>query len=145
MMPCNVPLHGAALDTVWVRTSVFRLKSKPGSKLDGFVSPMNSGSNVVETFLNRDWILLAATRSQARYVTTCAGPPIALEGLAVEQILAWGDLGAWRDGERLPASFCRCGCRIDREIGVSDGTTIVEVRFRLTVFMMGRAAVGDLQ
>src|SRR5882724_5443744 len=58
MMPCNVPLHGAALDTVWVRTSGFRLKSKPGSKLDGFVSPMNSGSNVVETFLNRDWILL---------------------------------------------------------------------------------------
>ena len=30
---------------------------------------------------------------QARYVTTCAAPPIALEGLAVEQILALGDLG----------------------------------------------------
>src|SRR5262249_45592817 len=42
MMPCKVPMHGASLDTVWVRTSVLRLKSKPGSKLDGFVSPMNS-------------------------------------------------------------------------------------------------------
>src|SRR5205823_13234327 len=58
MMPCNVPMHGAPLDTAWVRTSVLRLKSKPASKLDGFVSPMNSGSHVDETVLNRDWILL---------------------------------------------------------------------------------------
>ena len=59
MIPCNVPMHGAALGTVSVSTSVLmRLKSKPESKLDGFVSPMNSGSNVVETVLNRDWILL---------------------------------------------------------------------------------------
>ena len=58
MMPCNVPMHGALLDTTWVRTSVLRLKSKPASKADGFCSPMNKGSNVVETVLNRDWILL---------------------------------------------------------------------------------------
>src|SRR5215831_3819104 len=54
MMPCNVPMHGAALETVWVRTSVLRSESK----LDGLVSPMNSGSKVAETVLNRDWILL---------------------------------------------------------------------------------------
>jgi hypothetical protein len=59
MVPCNVPVHDAGgPNTVWVRTSVLRLKSKPASKLEGFVSPMNSGSNVVETVLNRDWILL---------------------------------------------------------------------------------------
>ena len=58
-VPRNVPVHDAGgPNAVWVRTSVLRLKSKPESKLDGFVSPMNSGSNVVETVLNRDWILL---------------------------------------------------------------------------------------
>ena len=60
---------------------------------------------------------------QARYVTSSAGPPIALESLAVEQSLALGDLGGYRDGERLSHIVRRCGCRIDREIGVRDGTT----------------------
>jgi hypothetical protein len=61
MMPRSVPMHGAALDTVWVSSSVLRLKSKPASKLDGLVSPMNNGSNVVETVLNRDWMLLGGS------------------------------------------------------------------------------------
>ncbi len=56
-------------------------------------------------------------------MTSCAGPPIALEGLAVEQILALGDLVGQRDRERVSRIVDRCGCRIDREIGVSDGTT----------------------
>ena len=60
---------------------------------------------------------------QARYVTSCAGPPIALESLAVEQIPALGNLGGCRDGERISRIVRRCGCRIDREIGVRDGTT----------------------
>lgn len=57
MIPCNVPMHGAPLEISWVSSSVLRLKSKPASKLDGAVSPMNSGSNVVETELNRDLML----------------------------------------------------------------------------------------
>ena len=44
-----------------VRTSVLRLKSKPASKLDGFVSATNSGSNVVESVANRDWMLLGGS------------------------------------------------------------------------------------
>jgi hypothetical protein len=59
MMPCSVPLHGAPLGTpAWVRTSELRFKSKPGSKLDGVVSATNNGSNVAETVLNRDAMLL---------------------------------------------------------------------------------------
>src|ERR1041385_9052953 len=61
MMPCNVPKHGVPLEISWVSSSVLRLKSKPASKLDGTVSPMNSGSNVVETVRNRDWMLLGGS------------------------------------------------------------------------------------
>src|ERR1051326_2553256 len=57
MIPCNVPMHGVPLETSWVSSSVLRLKSKPASKLDGAVSPMNSGSNVVGRGGNRDWML----------------------------------------------------------------------------------------
>src|SRR5262247_4041695 len=71
IIPLSSPVHGALLITanavggvptvVVVRTSLFRLKSNPASKLVGAVSPMNCGSKVVERVANRDWTFAGAS------------------------------------------------------------------------------------
>src|SRR5262249_33701424 len=79
---------------------------------------------------------------QARYVTSCTGPPIALKSLDVEQILALGDQGGNRDSERLSRIVRRCGCRIDNEIGVKDGTTTSRVPLQAHGIHEGRGGRG---
>src|SRR5215831_5944501 len=145
MMPCNVPMHGAALDTAWVRTSVLRLKSKPESKLDGFVSPMNKGSYVVETVLNRAWILLGGN-AKFRLATWQVAQvrPLPWKVSPLNRFSPWATWVAVASGmvRVCPASFIGVGVVLIAKSELGTEPQEVDVRFRLTVFMMGRVAVG---
>src|ERR1041385_1647868 len=143
MMPCNVPMHGEALDTVSVRTSVFRLKSKPASKLDGFVSPMNSGSNVVDTVLKRDRILLGGN-AKLRFATWQVAQvrPLPWKVSPLKRFPPWSTWVASAMVSVFPASFVGVGVVLIAKSELGTEPQDVEVRFRLTVFTMGRAAAG---
>src|SRR6476659_5539355 len=104
---------------------------------------MNSGSNVAETLLKRDWLLLGGSaKFRLATVPVAPGRPLPWKVSPLNRFSPWATWAAIGIVNVFPASFIGVGVVLIVKSEFGTEPQEVEVRFRLFVSMIGRAAVG---